>query len=150
MRSASSRTNTKCVIAPSTKEHGSLTKNLQVIRLKTKRLVHVLQKSTRGRDENIHSRQALAFVFEILPTDHEPRRKTMIAAYGTQYVEYLDSLALCHNLYSGPVSATHQFTRRGYDQSPKSILGSPFSTIEYLECRNQEGKGFPTSSPGGA
>ena len=77
------------------------TENLQVIGLEAKGLVHVLQKPTRRRDEDVHSRQTLALIFEILPTDNEPCRETVIATYGTQYVEYLDSLVpLRHNLHS--------------------------------------------------
>ena len=132
-----------------TQETMALTKKLQIIRFEAERLVHVLQKPTRRRDEDIHSRQALTFVLEILPADHESSRKAMIAAYRTQHVEYLDSLASRLNLDTAPVSNTHQFSRWGDDQSSESILRSPLSTIEYLECRNQKCEGFSTSCPCG-
>lgn len=98
------------VLAPSIRKSGSLTQKLQVVGLKAERLVHMLQKSARCRDKNIHSRQAVAFVFEILPTDNESCRKSMVTAYGTQYVEYLYSLSLRHDLHSAAVSDTHQFS----------------------------------------
>ena len=69
---ASSSTNANPVLdAPSI---DLLTKNLQVIRLEAKNLVHVLQQSTGRHDKDTHLSQMLLFIFEVLPSNHKPSR----------------------------------------------------------------------------
>ena len=80
------------------------TKHLQIITLEADRLVHMLKESTRSRDENVHARKPLPFVFQALSTNHEACREAVVSANATQHFENLDRL---------PDVGEHDITRHG-------------------------------------
>jgi hypothetical protein len=74
------------------REATQLTKNLEVISFKTDCLIHVLQQSPGRSYEDIHPRQAIAFILQILPADYQAGREGMMTAYRAKDIEYLDGL----------------------------------------------------------
>ena len=63
------------------KNEGGHTKHLKIITVKSNRLIHVLKKTSRRRNQDVHPRQPLPLILQVLPANYEPRRKTMITAY---------------------------------------------------------------------
>ena len=110
----------------------------------------MLKESARRRDENVHARQPLSLVLQVLPTNDEPSGEAMEPANATQDVEYLDGL---WDIGKRPTDAhvvycTHKFSCRRYDQRAQAILRSPLSTVQNLQHGDEERESFPAACAG--
>lgn len=63
-----------------------------MITLEPECLVHVLEEAPRGRDEDVHSREALLLVLEALSADDESGRELVLVANLAEDLEDLDGL----------------------------------------------------------
>ena len=77
---------------------------LEVVALKSERLVHVLQQPSGCGDEDVHPRQALLLVLEVLAADDQSGRELVLVPYLAQDLEDLDRL-----MYRGLGSVAHFF-----------------------------------------
>lgn len=68
------------------------TKDLELIALEAERLVHVLEKSSRRSDENVHPRKPVLLVLQALASNNETRRELMAVANLAQDLEDLNRL----------------------------------------------------------
>lgn len=68
------------------------TEHLQPIALKSNRLVHVLQQSSRRRNEDVHLRQPIHLVLDVLAPDDETGREGVVGADLAKDFEDLDGL----------------------------------------------------------
>lgn len=63
-----------------------------MVALEAERLVHVLEEAARGRDEDVHAREAVLLVLEVLAADDEAGRELVLVADLAQDLEDLDGL----------------------------------------------------------
>ena len=67
----------------------SLTEKLEMIAFEAERLIHVLQQASRRRDEDVHPRQPLLLVLEVLAANDETGRELVVAANLAEHLEDL-------------------------------------------------------------
>lgn len=70
----------------------SLTEYLQVVAFESNSLIHMLQKTTGRRDENVHARQTFSFIAEILSTDDQTSGEGVVTSNRTENFEDLNGL----------------------------------------------------------
>lgn len=68
------------------------TKELQMVAVEPERLVHVLQEPAGRRDEDVHARQPLLLMFEVLATNDEAGGEVVLVANLAEHFEDLDGL----------------------------------------------------------
>lgn len=100
----------------------ALTKNLQIIAIEPSGLVHVLQETTGGSDEDVHASDTVAFDFEVLAANDQTGREVVFPTNLAQDLEDLDS----------------QLARGRHNQCAQTIGRVPPLAIEDLEHRNKE------------
>lgn len=63
-----------------------------MVAFEPKRLIHVLQQTSRCRDKDVHPRQPVLLVLQVLPSNDQTRRELMLVADLAKNLEDLDRL----------------------------------------------------------
>lgn len=92
----------------------------------------MLKQSTGRRNEDVHLRQALHLVFDVLPADDEAGRERVVRPNFTKNLKDLD----------------RELARRRNDERAQAVLRAPSLAVERLEQRNEEGQGLARPRPG--
>lgn len=100
-----------------------------MVTIEPERLIHVLQEPSGRRNEDIHARQPLLLVLQVLSADDEAGREVVLVAYLAEDFEDLDSLRdgtrSAGSLQPILMPRTHQFACRRNDKRAESVLLSP-------------------------
>lgn len=68
------------------------TEYLQIVGIKSRSLIKVLQEAARRCDKNVHFCKSVAFVLEVLSSNNETGGKRMVPSDGAENIENLNRL----------------------------------------------------------
>jgi len=100
--------------------------HLEVINVEARRLVQVLEHTTRRAHQDVHAPQPLGLLLQTLTSDHQAGRESVLAPNLAQHLKDLHG----------------QLSRRADDQGAEPVVFGPSLAVELLEDWDEEGKRF--------